>query len=255
MSRLVCLWPLTLLFIATPALGQRDTLEQPYEADPNAPPPEAVQTSEQRAPNNEAPAPMATLPHAAAVSGVVPEAPRADDRPLGPIRARRRLALTGELGWNGLSGFGPVLSYHVMPELTVELGAGASFTGWKGGVRARYNFVKGAVTPFLGAGMMATGGLGVVTGDFNDHASNPDAEGTDEVTIRVRPSQFVQVVGGLDWTASGGFTLIGTVGWASLLNDNFEIVAGTPSREARQAFHAVFGSGPVIVLALGYSFR
>jgi hypothetical protein len=184
---------------------------------------------------------------------VVEEKPAADTRPQGPIRARRRLALTGEVGWNGLAGFGPVLGYHAHPHLTFELGAGLSLTGFKAGLRARYNFVTGPVTPFLGVGFLATGGLGVVTGTTDDH--NGWSSSGDEVTIRVSPSQFIQTVGGVDWTSPGGFTLVGTVGWCSLLKNNLEIVAGTPSPDELRAFDIVFRSGPVIAVSTGYSFQ
>lgn len=238
--------PLALLFVARPALSQEDALEQPYEG--TNPPPTQPAPSE-RAPNGKAPG---EPPKAGDVSGVVREPPRVDDRPAGPVRARRRLALTGELGWNGIAGFGPVISYHVVPQFTVELGAGLSFTGWKGGVRGRYNLLTGSVSPFIGAGFMGTSGFGEVTGDFDESRSSTGGE---QVTIRVRPSAFFQAVGGIDWTSSGGFTLISAIGWCAVLNDNLDIVAGTPTYDERKAFDVAFRSGPVITVATGYTFQ
>lgn len=249
---------LSLTFAATPAHAQGDALEQPYDSGAN-PEPVPTAASPNRdaesvavgAPASEPRTGVATAPEEPQrVSGIVSPVLPADERRAGPIRSRRRLALTGEVGWNGIAGFGPVLSYHVVPHFTTEFGVGLSLTGWKAGFRARYNLLTGNVTPFLGAGMMATSGLGTITGDFDDRD-----ESKEEVTIRVRPSAFVQGVLGLDWTTRGGFTLVGCVGWAQVLNDNLDIVAGNPTRDERRAFDAVFRSGPVITVGTGYTFE
>lgn len=255
---------LSLLFAATPAFGQGDTLEQPYDTNDDsgatqpAPVPVLGPPPPQPAAPAPAPAPAPTRTDVApqgsnqgpAVSGIVPPLAPADDRPRGPIRARRRLALTGEVGWNGIAGFGPVLSYHVAPHFTTELGGGLSLTGWKAGLRGRYNLLTGSVTPFLGAGIMGTSGFGIIKGDFDDQDAS-----TEEVTIRVRPSAFLQAVAGIDWTARGGFTLIASLGWAYVLNENLQIVAGNPTRDERRGFDIAFRSGPVITVATGYSFE
>ncbi|MGC4087591.1 MAG: hypothetical protein QM756_06800 [Polyangiaceae bacterium] len=187
---------------------------------------------------------------------MVEEPPAPDTRPPGPIRALRRLALTGELGWNGLAGFGPVLTYHVVPQFSLELGGGLSFTGLKAGLRGRYNLLTGPVTPFIGAGVLGTSGLGVVSGDFSDKkASDSGTSGGDQITIRVRPSTFVQAVGGVDWTSPGGFTLVGAIGWSQLFRRNLDILAGSPTNEDRLGLDIAFGSGPVFTVATGYTFK
>jgi hypothetical protein len=77
-----------------------------------------------------------------------------------------------------------------------------------------------------------------------------------ELNIKIRPCGFVQAVAGVDWTSSGGFTLVGTVGYAFLLGgDNVEIVTGVPSEDEEQAFDALFRSSVVLSLGIGYSFR
>lgn len=258
---------LSLLLAAAPAYAQGDALEQPYDSNENsgAAPPVPLPIS--------GPAPVAPLPpppslppppapptrtdvapqganQPPAVSGIVAPVVPADDRPLGPIRSRRRLALTGEVGWNGLAGFGAVLGYHIAPHFTTELGGGLSLTGWKAGLRARYNLLTGSVTPFVGVGFMGTSGFGNIKGDFDDQDAS-----TEEVTIRVRPSAFLQAVGGIDWTSRGGFTLVACVGWAHVLNHNLEIVAGNPTPDERRGFDIAFRSGPVITVATGYSFE
>jgi hypothetical protein len=244
---LTALASVTLLLATAPALGQGDTLEQPYDSsEPQTP---------EAAPPQPAPSSVAAPARPVQTSEVVVASPLPDTRPLGPIRARRRLALTGEVGWNGIAGFGAVLSYHIVPQLTGELGAGVSFTGWKAGVRGRYNFLTTPVTPFIGAGLMGTSGIGDVTGDFDGDDPDSSTNNPDEVTIRVRPSAFFQAVVGIDWTSRSGFTLVGALGWAAVLNHNLDIIAGNPTKDEREAFDILFRSGPVVTVATGYTFE
>ena len=56
--------------------------------------------------------------------------------------------------------------------------------------------------------------------------------------------------------ADGGFTLIGTLGWAGLINGrNVDYLAGNPTKEDREGIDIAFGGGLVIGTAIGYSFR
>jgi hypothetical protein len=172
---------------------------------------------------------------------------------LGPIRARRRLALLGEVGWNGIAGFGPNLVYHVDPHFSVDLGAGLSLLGWKVGVRGRYNFLTGPVTPFLGVGFMGAGGFADKPISINEHDDDPNRV---PVNIKIRPSAWLQTVAGVDWIAASGFNLVGAAGYAFLLShDPVEVLTGTPSSDEEQAFDIAFRSNIVITVALGYSFR
>jgi len=182
-----------------------------------------------------------------------------DSRQL-PIRARRRLALLGEVGWNGIAGFGPNLVFHADPHVSFDLGAGLSLLGWKVGLRGRYNLLTGPVTPFLGVGVMGAAGLGDSPIPINDNGNgNVDVNGRDgqnTVNIKVLPSSFLQTVGGVDWTSAGGFTLLGTVGYAFLLShDPVKIISGTPTHDEQRAFDVLFRSSVVITAAVGYSFR
>jgi hypothetical protein len=168
-----------------------------------------------------------------------------------PVRAERRLALLGELSWNGLAGFGPILTFHAFPQLSIDLGAGLAFVGWKLGVRARYNFLTSEVTPFVGAGFMMASG-------FDAPPSQDPGAGDDnrELNIKLRPSAFFQGTIGLDYTDSDGFTFLGALGYAPLLShDNVEIVTGTPTADEQRALRALFKSGIVISIGIGYSFR
>jgi hypothetical protein len=183
--------------------------------------------------------------------------PIADIRPLAPIRARRRLALTGELGWNGLAGFGPVLTYHVHPHFSMDLGGGVSAFGWKAGVRGRYNFMRTPFTPFVGVGANATSGLGEITVNPKDRSPDSDGKLTESpITLDVKPSYLVQTVVGFDFIHKHGFTLVGCLGAAILLNeDNVKVLAGELKNDEQEAIKAFFKSGPVISIAAGYAFR
>lgn len=182
-----------------------------------------------------------------------PAAP-ADTRPLGPIRAQRRLALTGELGWNGLAGFGAVLTYNAHPHLALDLAGGFSLLGWKTGVRGRYNILKSNMTPFVGIGFNATSGLGEFTSDPKD---DPHAE-ADAVpfTLDVKASYLVQYTVGFDFLHKRGFNMIGALGYAHLLNDNnLVLVDGKLTRDEKRAVDVIFKGGLVISLAAGYAFE
>jgi hypothetical protein len=145
------------------------------------------------------------------------------------------------------------LVYHIDPHLSVDLGAGLSLLGWKTGIRTRFNFLTGRVTPFVGVGVMGAGGLGDSPIPVNDHDNDPTRE---TVNIKIRPSGWLQTVGGVDWIAPSGFNLVGTAGYAWLLShDPVEIVTGTPNADEKRAFDVFFRSNIVITVALGYSFR
>jgi hypothetical protein len=176
----------------------------------------------------------------------------ADKRPLGPIRAQRRLALLGELGWNGLAGFGAILTYNAHPHLALDLGGGFSLLGWKAGARARYNLLTSNMTPFVGFGANATSGFGEVT-DPGDNRKDGD---TSPFTLDIRPSYLLQYTVGFDFVHKRGFNMLGAIGYAQLLNkNNLIIVDGTLSPDEHQAINALFKGGVVISLAAGYAFE
>lgn len=169
-------------------------------------------------------------------------------RPL-PVRAERRLALVGELGWNSLAGVGPSVTFHAHPHLSFDLGAGLGAIGGKIGLRARVNVLKDEVTPFLGGGFIAGSGWEAPA----NIASEPENR---ELNVKVLPSAFAQAVAGVDWTSRDGFTLVGCLGYAFLLGrDNVEIITGEPTAEERRGLDAAFRSSWVVSIAIGYSFR
>lgn len=229
-------------------------------APPAPPPPSGDVTSVREADNGAAPRPVDqgpdTLPSLdeevppspAPVAAPSPAAAAAPLRPPPPIRAQRRIALLGELGWNGLAGFGAIVTYHAHPHVSFDLGAGLAAVGGKLGLRARYNISKKPVTPFLGMGVMGATGFDAPTRDIGSDDS--------ELNIELKPAAFLQAVAGIDWTSPSGFTLIGAAGYAWLLTgDNVVILTGEPTKEEEEALDAVFRSGVVISVAIGYTFR
>ena len=163
-----------------------------------------------------------------------------------PIRSQRRFALMAEAGWNSLSGVGMQVSYHFIPQLSMDVAGGLSALGWKAGARARYNFVTSNFTPFLGAGLM----IGSGAGDEPIAVESP----TGTVLARVGPAPFAQVVGGLEYVADGGFSIMATAGYAFALTQNPEIVSGTVTEAHQQAFELMYGNGISLGLALGHTF-
>ena len=174
------------------------------------------------------------------------------ERRLGPIRAERRLALLGEVGWNGIAGFGPNLTYHLDPHFSFDLGAGLSLLGWKVGLRGRYNLLTGRVTPVVGVGMMAAEGWGDSPIPINDQKDST----RETVNVKILPSAWLQTVAGVDWIAPSGLNLIGAAGYAWVVShDPVQVVTGTPTPDEQLVIDVAFHSNIVITLALGYSFR
>jgi len=248
------------LLLAPPLQAQTPPSTVPTAA-PAAPAPAAPATP---VPAPAAPAPAApldqgpdTLPPLEGTPEVVVEPPPSvavvavgPVRAALPVRAERRLALLGELSWNGIAGFGPVLVFHAFPQLSVDLGAGLALVGWKFGLRARYNFLKSEVTPFVGLGFLAASGFDAPSQDLTSENDNR------ELNIKLRPSAFLQATIGLDYTDSDGFTFLGALGYAWLVsNDNVVVVTGEPTPEEQRALDVIFGSSVVISIGIGYSFR
>lgn len=165
------------------------------------------------------------------------------------------MALLGEIGWNGLAGFGPILTYNAHPHFSADFGAGFSLLGGKLGVRGRYNFLKHAFTPFVGVGYNYATGFGEfpATDPAHDPNAKPNAA---PVTIESGPSHLIQTVAGIDFMHRRGFTMLGTLGWAWLLNqDNYRVLAGEPTPEEEQGFNIAFKGGLVLGVAIGYAFE
>jgi len=173
-----------------------------------------------------------------------------------PIRSQRKLALLGEVGWNGLGGWGLVMTYNAHPHLALDLAGGFSMTGWKAGLRGRYNLLTGPFTPFVGAGMSLSSGLDgarISRGrhrhdDHDDFDFDPEHEGKYDV----KRSEFAQAVVGFDFIHRRGFTMQAALGYSWVLNKhNYTLVAGKRDDDLASA---LFGSGPVVSAGFGYAF-
>lgn len=252
---------------ATVSLVVCQASAQPAPATPPAaepapapvPPPTAAAPDTLEMPYNEpaatAPAPAATPPAAPPRARIdLDTEPVPDIRPRLPIRAQRRLALTGEVGWNGLAGFGPVLTYYAHPHVALDLGLGFSLLGGKAGLRTRYLFLKSPITPFIGVGFNATSGFGEAT---TDPKSDPQGDPTrDPATVNVGASYLVQGVIGIDYIHRRGFTLIASGGWAHLLNkNNYQVLDGELTEDEERGFNIAFKGGLVLSASMGYAFE
>lgn len=174
-----------------------------------------------------------------------PPPPPPRDLDARPIRLRRPFIIGGELGWNGLAGLGVIFSYHPIPQLALDSGLGLSLTGWRIGGRVRYNFLTGDWTPFLGAGAAFASGYG-------DQAI--DAQyGTDKAKMKVAPSPFAQVAGGVNYTGTEGFVFTAAAGYSFLLKDkNTTYVSG--STDAYNYVKGIYDGGIILSVAFGYAF-
>jgi hypothetical protein len=187
---------------------------------------------------------QAPAPAAPATSNAPPASATGAARPERPNRARRPFAIGGEVGWNGLAGLGLGFSYHPIPYLAIDAGAGLGAAGWKGGLRLRANLLKSEWTPLVGAGFLYEVGS-------RGEAVDITIQG-DSAKIEILESPYVQLVAGVNYTGDEGFMFMATTGYAILLQDNTRFVSG--SDEVYDDVRALVGSGLVASVALGYAF-
>jgi hypothetical protein len=163
--------------------------------------------------------------------------------PTPPVREARNIALSGEMGWNGLSGSGLLLSWSPSPHITFDSGFGFSLSGPKVGIQGRYNVLKSNATPYVGLG------LGQSFGSYG-------AVEMDGYSIEITPKQTAHASFGLSYVHTNGFTMLAGLGYALMLQDDpYKVVSGRPSGEQRDTLGAILGNGPVVNIALGYSFK
>lgn len=160
------------------------------------------------------------------------------------IREQRRWVIAGEIGWNSLPGFGPTLTYNIVPELSLDTGFGVSMVGPKVGLRVRGNLLRSNWTPTFGAAILYGAGT-----------SHQDVDATvrgENVTYRLYRSPFAQFTAGASYTGSDGFAFLAIVGYAILLRENAVFVDG--SRDAFDTIRNLAGSGVVVAASFGYAF-
>jgi hypothetical protein len=164
------------------------------------------------------------------------------------VRAHRKNILAMELGWNSLTGVGALYSRNVHPNVSLDAGLGFSSRGGQFGVRARYNILTDALTPFVGLGFTYGSGFSAVQ----------EAKNSDDVVrfgYVVRPTPLAQATVGLSWQTLQGFSLMGMLGYAQLLQQiNTHVVLGTTNYADRFFLSRIFGSGPVAAINVGYAF-
>jgi hypothetical protein len=184
-------------------------------------------------------------PASAPIGYVEPPPPPLRETDTRPIRLRRPFFIGGELGWNGLSGLGVNFSYHFIPQLALDTGAGLSATGLRVGARARVNFLTGEWTPFVGAGFSYAAGTG-------DQTVESESRG-EKAEYRVLGSPFAQIAAGVNYTGTEGFVFTATTGYSILLKkENAEYVSGSVA--AYNDIQAIFEGGLIVSVAFGYAF-
>jgi hypothetical protein len=144
-----------------------------------------------------------------------------------------------------LSGLGVNFAYHPIPYFAIDAGLGLSITGLRAGFRARANFLTGEWTPFLGAGVSYAGGSG-------GQAIEVESKG-EKTKLEVRPSPFLQIAGGVNYTGSEGFVFMATTGYSILLDSpNTRYASG--SRDAFNDVKVIYRGGLILSVAFGYAF-
>ena len=163
--------------------------------------------------------------------------------PVESVRQERPFTVGAEMGWNSLSGVGLAASYNLHWRFSLDSALGLSAAGYKVGLRGRYNFIPGNLTPFVGAGVSyATGTLGKVKLD--------GANGS-RYSMSAAPAAFVQGVAGLSWVTDGGFSLLASAGYAYRAGKAPRTSGASAVQQ--DAANVLLGSGPVVSLGLGYA--
>ncbi|RYZ04016.1 MAG: hypothetical protein EOO73_25520 [Myxococcales bacterium] len=136
-------------------------------------------------------------------------------------------------------------SWHPEPHFAVDTGAGLSLTGWRASFRLRGNLLKGEWTPFFGAGFSYATGLG-------DQDVELESKG-EKAKLRVLPSTFLQLAGGVNYTGREGFVFTATTGYSLLLRDQ-NTTYSSGSRETYDDAKAIYDGGLILSVAFGYAF-
>lgn len=162
-------------------------------------------------------------------------------------RQRRPLMLGAELGINGLTGFGPAVSYTFDGAWSLDAALGLSAQLVRGGARARYTFLTNTLSPFIAIGAMYGVGTPYDLKGFGDDET---------VVYRVAGAPLGQAVAGVVYNHRNGFTIMGSLGWAQLLTrgSNVIVSSGSLSPAQLKGIRLAAGSGPVISVTTGYSF-
>ena len=165
-----------------------------------------------------------------------------------PIRMTRSFGVSGNTGWNSLTGFGVTIQNYFTPKIALDAGVGLSTLGVKFGGRVRYLFLTKNFSPFVSVGYIY--GMG-------SRSNELELEDTDGSIVRfvVEPSNFIQLSGGIEYVSNGGFFIMTGIGYSLLLNDNILLTSGnSPSEEMRSLLKILYGSGVAVEVSVGYIF-
>lgn len=163
-----------------------------------------------------------------------------------PVRLLRGVGISGNMGWNSLTGVGFSVQSYATEHIGFDAGLGISSEGVKFGGRFRYLILEKNFTPFAAAGFMY--GLGFPNSEFTI-----EYDGT-KVFFMIGKSPYLQLSGGIDYVSRGGFFLMANLGYAILLKENIEYVQGTPTPDIEQIIRIAYQSGLAIEVSIGYIF-
>ena len=166
-----------------------------------------------------------------------------------PVRVTRTVGVTGNIGLKSLTGLGVSFQYYVLTKFAIDGGVGISNYGYNLSGRGRYIFLKSNFSPFVAAGFIYG------TGSFNQIIALSDITTSEEIWLNLYPSRFLQLTGGAEYLAKGGFFLMFNVGISILLNNpSYEVVSGNPSPEMNDYLNFVYGTGFSTEVSIGYIF-
>lgn len=164
------------------------------------------------------------------------------------IREVRQNAISGNIGWNSLTGVGVTYHNYLAKQMGVQLGVGLSSTGIKFGGRFSYLFLDKNFSPFVSGGFNY--GMG-----FGDTELEYDYDGS-RFSYTIGSSPFAQIAVGIERISNGGFLFSVNIGYAILLKEsNYEITKGNPSNDELRGMDIALGSGFAIEVTLGYAFK
>ena len=154
--------------------------------------------------------------------------------------------ISGNMGWNSLTGVGVSVQSFMSTHIGLDAGAGLSSVGYKFAGRLRYLILEKNFTPMVGAGFIYGTGLPNQLLELDDNGT--------KVTFILNKSPFAQIVGGFDFVASNGFFIMADMGYAILLTENVNLISGMPTADMQSAMDMVYGSGIVMEVSIGYIF-
>lgn len=165
------------------------------------------------------------------------------------VRELRQSAITGNIGWNSLTGVGVSYNQFIGKKFEIDAGIGLASTGVKIGIRANYLFLDNNFTPLVSGGFLyGFGSNGQAIEYENTNTGN-------SFTYTVSASPYAQLAFGIEFLSNKGFIIKALTGYAILVGDiNYQIVNGQPTTEEYDAMDLVYGSGISMEVSIGYAF-